>query len=96
MRAFRLLVRGENFLVRLGADQPRSLCFYVPIFVVAPDQDAAVKRAQEQLRERLVEKRVGFSSESQTTFESIEEIALAEVPNVAPGFSWFKGSGNSS
>jgi hypothetical protein len=89
MKIFRLLARGDDFVVVM--DGASSLMgFYVPIFVSASDEGTAVRLAREAVEKRLREKTVELTDTSRITFEDVKQLESAEgVPSVSPGFSWF-------
>ena len=81
MKKFRVLLRGENFLLK-SEESVKRLGFYTTRFVEAPDKDGAEKCAVESIRkdDRLQECVLNDQSDPPMLFaEEIDEISSFET-----------------
>jgi hypothetical protein len=97
MKKYRLLIRGENFLINLeGTDQ--KFGFYTTAFVEGRDEEQAEQRAIELLRDDKEFRQSVLNDKSDTPMMFVEEIAELEsfeglnLPRT--GFSFFPAEGN--
>lgn len=93
MKKYKLLVRGENFLMNVdGEDQ--KLGFYATAFVEALDEEAAEQKALDLLRsdQKLKQGAMnGGSDVPQLFVEEIQELASFEGFNPPKtGFAFFR------
>src|SRR6266542_154074 len=74
MKKYSVLVRGENFLIKVeGEDQ--KLGFYTTAFVEAKDEDEASKKAVDLLRDDQEFKRSVSNDQSDPPLMFVDEIA---------------------
>lgn len=92
MKKFRVLLRGENFLMNHERAVKR-LGFYTTRFLEAPDKGEAERLAVEFLRQhdRLREGILNDQSDPPMLFaEEIDEVStFDDVENLAPGLSFY-------
>lgn len=93
MKKFRVLVRGENFLLK-SEGAVKRFGFYTTRFVEALDKDEAERRAVESLRQenRLREGVLNDHSDPPMLFaEEIDEISSFDaVEDRSPGLAFYE------
>jgi hypothetical protein len=92
MKKYRVLVRGENFLVSVN-EQAEKLGFYTTVYVEALDDQSAELKTMELLRtdEKLVSVTLNSKSDSPMMYmEEIEELETFEGLSLPrTGFAFF-------
>ena len=97
MKKYKVLVRGENFLINLeGKDQ--KLSFYTTAFVEGQDEEHAEQRAMALLRNDKEFRRSVLNGQSDAPMmfvDEIDELESFEGLNLPrTGFSFFPEEGN--
>src|SRR5713226_7722507 len=97
MPHYRVIVNGRNFWLRYDTG-PKCLGFFATRFVQAASEIEAENAAVELIKQdpKLVGIVLNGSADSPMIYvEDIEEVEAKEVPEVAPGFSFYPGSQDS-
>jgi hypothetical protein len=89
MPHYRVLLRGENFWLRID-ERPRRMGFFTTRFVEAPDVEQAGQAALALLRgEGRLKPRNEATDAPLVFFDEIEEVQAADIQVVATGLSFY-------